>query len=561
MQAEARTDGVGTDGVGSGSPLRHRRYRHFYIGAVGTALAYTMQSTVAAWLMATLTPSALLVSLVQSASTVPFLLFGLMAGAMADLIARRRVIFMTQLVMMAVTLALGIITMSGSVTPVSLLALTFTVGTGFAFYLPAQQASVNELVARTELPQAIALNAVAFNVSRAAGPALAGFIAAWSGSGWAFVASALGFAPMLLSVRALSPAVSALPGIPETLVSGMMAGLRFTTHSGALKSVLFRNFGFAFSASALLGLLPLIARDQLNLGPGGYGLLFGVFGAGAVAAALVMPRLLRRYSLNTVVLASVAVWAVAAVLVGLATHTALAVAGCAMAGGSWVSALAGLSAGAQSTAPAWVRARVVAVNNLVTQTSIALGGLVWGILAAHVGLTHTLWAAAATIIVVNLAGYGVRVRLGEANEVTPMAPLPDMMLAVEPMPDDGPVLVQREYRIDADRRSDFLRAIRVVEATRRRNGATSWRVFRDVAEADRFVERYIISSWAEYVRLRSRMTMSDRILQDRAASFQRPGVPIRTSRLIGVDPAEELTDHREPDGQGAVRSVDAPIDT
>ena len=141
----------------------------------------------------------------------------------------------------------------------------------------------------------------------------------------------------------------------------------------------------------------------------------------------------------------------------------------------------------------------------------------------------------AVMVVLHLLNRGVRVAMGTEADVTPGVQPPDLAIADEPLPDDGPVLIQIEYQIERQNRKAFLRAIHAVETTRRRNGATSWRVFRDLAEDGRFVERYVIASWAEYIRLRSRMTMGDRKLQQAVEQFQRPGTPIRVSRLIGLN--------------------------
>jgi len=171
--------------------LREAAFRAFYAASIGTALGYTMQATAASWLMATLTPSAFMVALVQTASTLPTLLFGLVAGSLADIVERRRVILATQLAMLVVVGALGCSAVFTVVGPTSLLFLTFLIGCGFTFYLPAQQASVNQFVSRSELPTAVALSAVAFNSARATGPALAGALATWLGSGSALLASAM----------------------------------------------------------------------------------------------------------------------------------------------------------------------------------------------------------------------------------------------------------------------------------------------------------------------------------------------------------------------------------
>ena len=217
------------------SPLRHAPFRLFYIGSIGSALGYTMQATVAAWLMATLTPSALMVALVQTASTAPSLLFGLVAGSLADIVDRRRIILVTQIMLLAATLTLGIATLAGLTGPATLLALTFLIGACFTFYMPAQQASINGFVGRAELPRAVALGAVAFNVARAVGPALAGAVAAWLGTGSALIASALFFILMIIAVRSWKPRELALPGVPETLFSGVQSGLRYARHSRPMR--------------------------------------------------------------------------------------------------------------------------------------------------------------------------------------------------------------------------------------------------------------------------------------------------------------------------------------
>jgi MFS family permease len=523
------------------SPLRHERFRLFYIGSIGTAFGYTMQATVAAWLMATLTPSALMVALVQTASTAPALLFGLVAGTLADIVDRRRVVLFTQVLLLTATVLLGGATLAGMIGPVSLLALTFVIGVGFTFYMPAQQALVNDLVPRAELSPAVALAAVAFNVARAAGPALAGGIAAWLGTGNALLASALFFVWMIVALRGWPAAVPAIPGIPETLLSGIRSGLRYVRHSPPLLALIVRNLSFSVCASALWALLPVVARDQLGLGAGGFGMLFGFFGAGAVAGALWLPRHLRQMALDTVVTAGHLVWVAAAVIIAVAPTVAVAIVGTCAAGAAWVTVLASLSAGTQSAAPGWVRARAVSTSLVAMQASLALGSVLWGALATAAGTRIALAVSAGVMLVLLALTRRVRVALGEEADVTTGVPLPEFAITAEPMPDDGPVLIQIEYMIDAQNRDRFLRAVYAIEPTRRRNGASYWRLYRDLEHEGRFVERFVITSWAEYVRLRARMTVAERRLQVRVRQLQRPDVPIRISRLIGVSPDEAST--------------------
>ena len=516
------------------SPLRHAPFRQFYIGSVGAALGYTTQITIVAWLMATLTPSALMVALVQTASTAPSILLGLFAGALADLVDRRRIILLTQIVLFLATSTLGIVTLLGAATPALLLAFTFMIGAGFTFYMPAQSASINDLVARADVPRAVALGAVAFNVARAVGPAFAGAMVAALSSGSALLASAVFFVVMIVTMRGWRSPARAVRAMPETLLSGIESGLRYARHSPAMRSLIVHNVSFAFCASAMLALLPVVARDQLELGAGGFGLLLATFGIGAVVSALLLPRRLHRKSLNAVVTSFVLVWIVGALLVAAAGHTAVAVLGAACTGAAWTGVLSSLSAGTQTSAPAWVRARSVAMNLIAVQASIALGSGLWGWVASLAGTRIALAAAAGTMLLLLAVNRRVRLRMGDEADVTPSMHLPDLTLAIEPQPDDGPVLIQIEYHIEAENFDHFMAAIHRVEAVRRRNGASDWLVFRDLGEEGRFVERFIIRSWAEYVRLRTRMTLADRAKHDRAEGLQRPGVPVRVSRLIAT---------------------------
>jgi len=518
------------------SPLHNAAFRHFYLGSIGAALGYTMQATISAWLMATLTTSALMVALVQSASTAPTLLFGLIAGTLADIVRRRHVIMVTQVVLFSASLLLGCAALAGIIGPASLLLLTFLVGAGFTFYLPAQQASINEMVSRDDLARAVALSAVAFNVARALGPALAGAIAAWLSSGSALVLGAFFFAPMFIAMRFLKHREAPLPGVPERLLAGAISGLRYARHSAAMRALILRNLAFSVCASAFWALLPVIARDQLGLGAGGFGLLSASFGIGAIVGAMSIPAQLQRYSLNKLVTAGGVLWGLATLVVALTGHIALALVGAGCAGMAWVYVFASLSAGVQSSAPAWVRARAVAMSLIATQGCLAAGSALWGALASGAGTRIALAASTAAVLLLQFVYRRVRVEMGQEADIVPGAKLPELSIATEPLPDDGPVLIQIEYRIEPQNRGAFLKAIQAVGPTRRRNGAISWRVFRDLGEDGRFVERYIIASWAEYVRLRSRMTMTDSRLQQRVTELQRADVPVRVSRLIGLTP-------------------------
>jgi MFS family permease len=534
------------------TPLRDPTYRLFYFGSIGTALGYTMQATVASWLMATLTPSTLMVALVQTASTVPTLLFGLIAGAVADIFERKRVILITQVMMMGTVLILGMTSLLGVVGPISLLALTFLVGCGFTFYQPAQHASVNEFVSREELPSAIALSGVAFNVARAVGPALAGAIATWLSSGSALLVGAVFFTLTIVAVGRWKRVDSRLPGVPESLFAGVRSGLRFVWHSDAMQALLIRCLSFSVCASAFWALLPVVARDILGLGAGGFGLLSAAFGTGAILGAWSIPAQLARKPLNTVVTQGVLAWTLALGLVAASDITAIVMIGACACGAAWVWVLASLSAGIQSSAPAWVRARAVSTYLVATQASLAIGSAIWGGVASWAGIRVALVVSAVGMLLILVLTRRQKVQMGSEADVSQSARASELALAFEPGPDDGPVLIQIEYRIDGKDQKKFVQAIEAAGPTRRRNGAMRWRVYRDVEDRDRFIERYVISSWADYLRQRSRMTMTDAQLQHQVRLFQMENVAIRVSRLVGVTATDSF-----PDGEAAIEIVKA----
>jgi hypothetical protein len=400
--------------------------------------------------------------------------------------------------------------------------------------MPAQQASVNDLVERAEVPRAVALGAVAFNLARAIGPGLAGALAAWIGTGSALIAGAALFGLMIFACTRWKTSARSLPGVPETILAGVRSGLRYVKHSPLMKPLIVRNLAFSVCASALWALLPVIARDLLQLGAGGFGLLSAGFGSGAVIGALSIPRYLQRMSLHRVVTTAGMIFVVSVSLIAVSSYTALTLVGMLGCGVAWVGVLASLAAGVQSVSPAWVRARAVAMNLVAAQASLAIGSAAWGSLASLFSIRIALGASAATMALLLLINRNVRVRLGEDADVLPATQMPAIGLDELPLPDEGPVLIQVEYQIPAENRAEFVLAVHALEGTRRRNGATSWRVFRDLSDETRFVERYIIDSWLEYERLRSRMTLADRHLHARVAELQQAGIEIRISRFIGL---------------------------
>ena len=516
--------------------LGYPAYRRVFSGALSMSIGYTTISTLAAWLMASLTPSAMMVALVQTATTLPALAFGLLAGAMADTLDRRGVLLATQILLLLASIAVGSLTLLGTMSPALLLGSVFVLGSGFVVALPALQAIVNDLVPHRQLPSATALTATAFSASRIVGPALAAAAAAYLGSGWALLGSAAFFLVMIAALHGWQSAAPGIPGLPERLFASVRSGLRYTRHTPEIRTLLAHYSSFGFCAASLLALLPVLARDQFGFGAMGFGMLSACFGAGAVGGAQTTPHLLRKGRIHAAIATGTIVSASGILITAATAMTAGAIAGTVLAGFGWGCVFAALSAGIQNTAPAWVRARAVSVGMVASQAAMAAGSAVWGAIASLAEARVALMASVLlTLALLALKRRG-RLFLKDEADVKAGVHLPELSFDQEPGPEDGPVLIQIEYAIDAENEQEFLQLIRSMEPIRRRNGARDWHIFRDLEMAGRFIERFVVHSWAEYMRLRARTTETERALGAGVARTQRAGVPVIISRLIAIAP-------------------------
>jgi MFS family permease len=479
-----------------------------WIAQITSNIGSWMQNVGAAWAMGDLAASATLVALVQTATTLPVFLVGIPAGALADIFDRRKVLIATQTVMLVAAGSLAAIQFADQMTPAALLGFTFLLGLGSALNMPAWSAIQPELVPRTELPQALALGAMAFNVGRAIGPAIGGIVVAAAGAGWVFLLNALSFLGIIVVLFWWKrPTVEdSLP--PESMAGAMRAGLRYGMHSPSLRSVLVRSGAFSVPSAAMLALLPIVAREPLELGSAGYGLLVGCFGFGAAASAIVRPRLAAALAPDALMnLCSMVV--AAALIVTAFVHVPVAVAVAMLFGGAaWTTSFTTSSIAAQSALPGWVRARGMGLYTLVAVGGVAVGSALWGVLAGW-SLNATLVIAAVTLVVGLVVT--MRWKLGRSLtlDLSP-APLGDPVISMVPRPEDGPVLVTLVYKVPAESVDRFLTEMRRLERVRRRTGAYQWGLYEDLAAPERFLETYLVESWAEHLRQRQRGTATDR---------------------------------------------------
>lgn len=482
--------------------------------------------------MTSLVQSPVMVALMQTATSLPIFLLALPAGALADIVDRRRLLIAAQLWMLVTALLIGLLTLSRITTPWLLVALTFSLGLGGAMTMPAWQAMVPEMVPQPQLVAAVTLGGVGFNLARAAGPAAGGLIVATAGPGWVFVLNAASFLGVIVVLYRWRRPVreSMLPA--ERVMGAMRSGLRYVRHAPALHNVLIRSGLFMVCGSALWALLPLVARIELGFGAVGYGVLLGCLGAGAITGATVLPQVRRRFTADLLVAGASLVFS--AVLVALAVLRGfLPVCAVMFVGGlAWLTLLSTFNSVAQTAVPAWVRGRALAVYLLIFFGGSAGGSALWGAVALHQGITAALLYAALGLAVGVVVSSQYRLAGRVEGEMVPSLHWPEPAVIFEPHPDRGPVLVTVEYNIDPAQSREFAREMHVLRTNRLRDGATSWWLFSDTAKACHFLECFLVESWIEHLRQHERVTKADVEIENRVRAFHIGADPPRVSHLL-----------------------------
>jgi MFS family permease len=532
---------VATTAIGA---LKEPVFRSLWVAALASNIGLWMTNVAAAWLMTDLSESSTLVALVQTVTYLPMFLVGVLAGALADIADRRRILLGAQATMGVTGAAMGVLTLNGAMTPILLLVLTFMIGLGTALLLPAWQAIIPETVRKEVVPSAVALNAASLNVARATGPALGGVIIAVAATGWVFVAGAWLSIGLLVGLFRWQRQVPEPTAPVERVTGAVRAGGRYIKHSPILRAVLVRTGVFTVFASAIWALLPLVARGELGLDAAGYGGLLACLGVGAVGGAALLPGIRERVSLD--VLVAGATIAFAAVLVALAFLEVipLLAAILAVGGFAWVAVLANLTTATTTSAPAWVRARAMGIYLLVLQGGLAIGSALWGALAEALGRPATLIGAAAGLVVTLPAALRWRVGLSRPLDLTPSPRRNELNLVGEPALEAGPVMVLVDYRIEAEQADEFLKAVGALGRIRRRDGASGWGIFRDSTDPSRYLETFVVESWAEYLRQRTRLTVADVEVQESVRAFHTGEGPPSVFRFIDPGTGRPRSSHR-----------------
>ncbi len=526
-------------------PLRNAVFRNMWFAFVVTSLGVWLQNTGAGWLMTTLSPDPLTVSLVQAATILPMCLLAVPAGAIADIVDRRLFLLITQGWTMAAAALLATLTLMGLITVWSLLALTFAIGIGSAMTAPAWGALAPELVPREDLVQAIALNGIGFNLARAIGPALGGVLVLVGGSGLTFALYATSFIAVLSALLTWrrDKSTSSLPR--EHFLSAVRAGMRFVRNTPAMRAAMMRSFAYSVPAAAPWAMLPLVVHSQLGLGAGMYGLILGMMGMGGVSAGMLLPNLRGRVSRSTTVFGASLFSCCGIALLAVATHWVPACLGMALFGMGWVTAYSSIQAAAQLVSPPWVRARALAIYQLSYNGALTIGSFGWGWLGTQIGLTNSLLTAAGggILMAVAVRGFGLDPSLtqGAAARFKPQ-PVPEAPAAelAPSLPQTRRrILETMHYRVDPSQRRAFLTTMSEMRKVRGRAGAVDWQLFEDVAHPEGWVETWMMDNWTDHLREAARLSDDDKLVLDRAGVFRTGGLP-PPARYISVDPEIHL---------------------
>ncbi|MFZ5739451.1 MAG: MFS transporter [Pseudomonadota bacterium] len=518
-------------GDGIAAPLRHALFRRIWLASLLSNLGLMINGVGAAWAMTQMTASADMVALVQTALMLPIMLVAMPAGAIADMYDRRLVALAALGIGLAGATTLAAMAHLGLVTPNNLLLFCFVIGTGMALFGPSWQASVSEQVPAETLPAAVALNGISYNIARSFGPAVGGIVVAAAGAVAAFAANAVLYLPLLI-VLLLWRRVSDPPRLPpERLNRAIVSGVRYITNSPAIRIVLTRTLVTGVAGSSVLALMPLVARDLLHSGAETYGLLLGAFGIGAVIGALNVGIARQRLSSEAAVRLCAMIMGVAMAVVAISRSPLLTAAALVIAGAVWMLAIALFNIGVQLSAPRWVAGRSLAAFQASISGGIAIGSWGWGHVADLAGVAPSMLLSGLAMLASPVLAFLLPMPpVGTRTEDAELLADPEVKLALTSR--SGPVVIEIDYRVDAEEARAFHNVMQEVQLSRQRNGAYGWSIARDVADPELWTERYHCPTWLDYLRQRSRSTQEDRALHRRAIAFHRGSEPVRVRRML-----------------------------
>ena len=528
------------------SPLKYNAFKAIWLAAIASNIGNLMEAVGESWLMTSLVASSLLIALTWASDNLSIAALALPAGALADIVNRRKLLIIGQSWMLVIALTLAIVTLAGFISPIILLILIFLLGVGEAISTPAFSPFLLGTVPRSEIRSAITLNGVALNIGLGIGPAMGGIIVAAMGPVAVFLLNALSFAGIVIVLLRIKDSsskqteeISHLPA--ERMLGAMRVGLRYVRNSPSIHSVFVRATAFAISSSALPALLPSLSRFTLRLDSSGYGILFGLFGAGAIIGGIIIvPRAIKKISPDNLVLIATAIFSASLIILGTMHHLVVLYAAMVLAGIAQIMAFSSFTYVLYRGLPNWVMSRVASVYQLILQSAIVGGTVLWGATADKLGIRITLLITGIALVAGLITKLKFPLPAGEGEvDISPSMHWREPALVIEPELERGPVLVQIEYKIDPIHQYDFVMAMKDLGSIRKRDGAFFWGIFRHDTYQNVFIESFLIDSWAEHLRQHQRITNADRLVQDKVLSFHIDNKPPVVSHFI-AEPLESV---------------------
>lgn len=517
--------------TGAFAPLRHVAFRRIWLASLLSNFGLLINGVGAGWAMTTMSGRAQDVAFVQAALMAPYMLFSMAAGAIADTYDRRRVSLCMLGFAFVSSATLALTDWLGWLTPTLLIALCFVIGTANAMFGPSWQASVSEQVPVAELPLAVSLNSVSYNIARSIGPAVGGALVAAAGSLAAFVMNAVCYLPMVGAMLAWrrAPDRPRLP--PERIGWAILSGVRYIAHSPPTRRVLLRCVTVGIAGGAVTSLMPLVSRDLLSGTAATYGLLLGAFGIGAVLGALILGRLRRAVRAETMLVASSLISGAGILVLAVSRNQALSLAVLIVAGAGWLQIMTSFNVAIQTQAPRWAIGRALAGFQAAAAGGLAIGSILWGGVAGHFGTAMAVGASGLALAA--CAALGRILPVAEPHDGAKdsiCSDDPEIVLAVTGR--SGPIVVEIDHVVAPDDARRFYSAMLEVRQIRHRNGAYGWTLARDLAAEQCWVERFCAPTWHDYLRQRERMTAQDHAVLVQIAQIASTTGGARVRRLL-----------------------------
>lgn len=502
------------------SPLSIPLFRMLWIATLVSNVGTWMQEVANSWLMTTLAPDPLMVSLVQAANALPMFLLGLPAGALADVIDRRRWLLGTQSWMMLAAAVMAGLTLTGQMTPWLLLICSFYLSVGAALNSPGWHSVTPEIVPKEQLSSAVTLNGLVINCARAIGPALGGVIVVQMGPGAAFTLNAISYLAVVFVIWRWrrEGRIENLPS--ERFFSAMRVGLQHVRHSPLMRLVVIRASVLVFCTSVVWALLPLVCKLEYNYGPRGYGLMLVANGLGAImGATLLLPRLRKRFDANQIVSYAWLAYIPSIVVLSQATHPVVPFFALLYGGVCNICILSSFHLAAQSVAPDWIRGRAMSVYLLSFSGAASFGSLFWGAIARGTGLRNTLLIGAALLFVGMVTAWLAPLKTGEEFDHEPAAFWPDPDLKLPVPLKHGPIMVVVKYNIAPEDSKKFIEAMEKIRRIRLRNGVIQWGLYVDLEGPSSYQEVYLEENWAAHLRAHDRVSTYEMEVSQLAYQF------------------------------------------